>query len=126
MDVTLDFSVVADVCAGDGSVAKLLVDYGWDARKIICIDRYRSPSPLVGGVTWEYWNVDQLGLALLAEKEIPSCIERYREFFDLVVMMQALGGVGSDSAEAVSYFLCRVGGLAYYSGSFSYFELVDG
>ncbi len=34
-----DFPRAVDLCAGDGSLARYLVDRGWDPKNITCIDQ---------------------------------------------------------------------------------------
>lgn len=53
--------LAADLCAGDGSWAKILVENGWIESNLTCIDRCKSSAPLVLAASWRYWDLYNLG-----------------------------------------------------------------
>lgn len=74
-----------DLFAGDGSVAAILKSVGWSEKNISCVDKYFTPTPLVEGVTWYYWNLAELGAAIVFHDEIPADIQRLRNTFDIAI-----------------------------------------
>src|SRR3989344_7331928 len=89
---------VCDLCSGDGSVAAILVENGWEPSRITCVDQFKSPSPLVVGVNWNYFNITDLVWALRNGQEIPDDISRLRNLFDLVTLFQGYAGMDIDGA----------------------------
>lgn len=83
-------SNVVDLCAGDGGMARILVDLGWDESRILCVDRCVSSTPLVEKAKWVYWDLEELGRALILGRAIPEEIERYRERFDITFLVNGL------------------------------------
>ena len=102
--------VAADLCAGDGTYAKMLVDNGWDARKITCIDVYQSPTPWLPDTSWKYWNLAQLHLALVEGRELPEEVKVLKGSFDLVVLQRISGLI---EGKAIGKFLLRPEGYLY-------------
>lgn len=104
---------IADLCAGDGSVAGIFCESGWDPRNILCVDRYRSLTPVVQGVTWGYWDVTELGRRLLHKGSIPPEVSQYQGLFDIVV--HDLSGIRRELRQVVCDYLVRPGGLIHHS-----------
>lgn len=77
---------VLDLCAGDGSISKILVNHGWDPKNMTCVDRHKSPTPLIKGATWRYWDLEVLADYLNERREIPEEILEYKNVYDLVVL----------------------------------------
>src|SRR3989344_9234795 len=94
---------VADLCAGDGSVARILKEMGWKEEDILCIDEARSTTPLVEHVAWKYWNLSELGYALRGDKVISPEIQQHKGRFDMVLMFQ--GYIGQANAQIAADFL---------------------
>jgi len=109
-----NYPLAADVCAGDGSVAALLVGRGSSPKDIYCFDKARTLSPLVKRVNWRYWNLYNLGVAIRGGEQLPRNIEKLKGFFDFVAMAQSFGVY--EYAHEVCGFLVRAGGIVYSSG----------
>lgn len=103
--------VVADVCAGDGGWARILTDNGWRPENITCIDRKRTETPLVAGVNWEYWDVEELGTEILLGRPLPDAVKLYENRFDLVLLVN--GGISRHCSDAVGRFLVCPGGKVF-------------
>ncbi len=82
---------VVDLCAGEGSWAKILIERGWDPNHIVCIDRRRPENPPPEGVKWEYWDLRALATSLRNRTPLPKEVAVYRRSFDLAVMTYGLG-----------------------------------
>lgn len=107
-----DYPVVADVCAGDGGWARILTDHGWESGNITCIDWYRTETPLVTGVNWQYWDVDQLAWEILSGRPLPVAIMSYKNRFDLVFLVNGIL-TSRRHINAVCGFLVRPGGKVF-------------
>lgn len=80
---------VLDLAAGDGSVAAILSEMGWDERQIVCIDKYESPTPLVKSVKWLYEDLELVASVLSDDKEPSKQLQRIHQGFDIVAIMQS-------------------------------------
>lgn len=75
-----------DLATGDGTYARLLVDRGWNPANITCVDYSQSPTPLVRGCTWLYWDLVELYESLRRNAtRFPREIANLRGSFDLVI-----------------------------------------
>jgi hypothetical protein len=101
---------VVDLCAGDGSMARILADQGWDESRILCVDRYISPTPLVENVRWAYWDLEALGRSLVLGEVLSEQIERYREGFDITCLVNGLPNQ-SAYGRAISRFFSKPNSL---------------
>lgn len=99
--------LAADIFAGDGSMAYLLSQEGWNPSDITCFDRAKSRKPLVQGVNWRYWNLAALADALASNVTLPPEVEMYRGGFDLAMSLQS---ERRDSGLTVCSFLVKPGG----------------
>lgn len=103
------YPLVADLAAGDGSYAKMLMDRGWDLGGVTCIDFLCSPKPLITGCNWLYWNLEELDSALRQSAHLPQEITAHAESFDLVVFQ------GTHLIEErICDFLVKPGGYSYH------------
>lgn len=109
--------LAVDICAGDGSGARILVDHKWEAQNITCIDRYQSPVPLVNGATWLYWDVQALARHLLAERPLPTRVEALRNKFDIVFLL--LSPLTEDEVKSVCDFMVNQRGVIMSSKFFT-------
>lgn len=75
---------VIDLCAGDSSIGKILVENGWNPKDILCIDKKRTETPLVEGLRWEYWDLKELAESLKRDLTLPHEISLRKGKFDLV------------------------------------------
>ncbi len=96
--------IAADVFAGDGSMAFLLSQEGWNPSDITCFDQAVSRKPLVPGVNWRYWNLATLADALDNNVTLPPEVEMCRGKFDLAISLQSLQ---LDSGLTVCRFLVK-------------------
>ena len=78
---------VIDLFSGDAGVARILRDLGWQESDILCVDRHISPTPLLTGVTWKYWDLSELARSLKNSENIPSEIMKLRATFDITIAM---------------------------------------
>lgn len=74
---------VLELGAGDGPAAEFCIGKGWIPTNIICLDKVKSLTPLVAGVSWKYVNLLRLNEALEGEV-IPGDIADMRGVFDIV------------------------------------------
>jgi len=114
-----------DICAGDGSWARILCDNGWKEENILCVDRYKSGSPLVSGVESNYWDINALGKRLFLEHDqtfsaymrrllsgqIPPEVLEKKGVFDLAVL--GFGTLKQSLEEEVCNFFVRPKGHIY-------------
>lgn len=105
---------VIDLCSGDGSIARMVIDMGWQSKNMTCVDLYISPTPLVHGVTWEYMNLETLAFALKWEIPLPNQIQKLHHAFDVVTEMQ--GYVYPQDITLVSNFFARPQGYILWKG----------
>lgn len=75
-----------DLYAGAGSFARLFVDNGWDETNMVCIDKFHPPTPLVPKATWLYWDLDELGEAIVLGEPLPQQVISYQHQFDIAVL----------------------------------------
>jgi hypothetical protein len=101
-----------DLCAGDGSFARMLVENGWNEEDITCVDRFHTTTPLVSQSTWLYWDLRALASAVMQQLPIPTEVASYRHQFDVAVLMQ---GEKMDWGEEdiVCEYLVRPGGYIH-------------
>ena len=102
---------VVDLCAGDGSISKLLTDKGWNPRDLTCVDLYKSPTPLVNGVTWRYWDLEELADHLKILRDIPAQILDLQNTFDFVVLWN--GFLRRETETSVCKFFVRLDGETF-------------
>ncbi len=98
-----------DLCAGDGSISRLLADKGWNANNIVCVDRCKSPRPLLKGVTWRYWDLEVLAAYLAEKREVPDQILEHQNAYDLVILWN--GFLRKTTEVGVCNFFVRSGGI---------------
>ena len=100
---------VLDYCAGNGSVARKLVDIG--ICQVTCIDRYIPRAPLVDPSLFLYAYLHRLAIAISSNERLPEEIACLRGQFDWMIGMQT---ELSDYVHPVlaQYFL-RPGGYIY-------------
>ena len=101
-----------DLCAGDGSFARMLVDNGWQEEDMTCVDIARTETPLVPKATWLFWDVEALSLAILKYTEIPPEIAVYKHRFDIAILMQG-EGFYDEKENAVCKYLVRPNGYIH-------------
>lgn len=77
--------LAADLEAGDGSYARMLVDLGWNRANITCVDYRKTTTPLVQYCKWEYWDLEALDDALRRRLFLPKKVSALKEKFDLVI-----------------------------------------
>ncbi|MDO8619386.1 MAG: hypothetical protein Q7R49_05605 [Candidatus Daviesbacteria bacterium] len=101
----------ADLCAGDGSWARMLLDHGWDESNLTCIDSAKSPTPLVPGANWLYWDLEALSTRLFLKKSLPEEILSKQHTFDIVFTLYT--PLTRISEETMGIFLIRPGGYIF-------------
>lgn len=95
-----------DLCAGDGCLARILVDNGWKEANLTCIDRYKSPTPLVPDARWFYWDLEQLYLHLERRLSLPEEVLSFRHQFDIAMLWLGGFGLGESGRELLcKYFV---------------------
>ncbi len=96
---------VMDLCSGDGSLAAILIENGWNPSNITCVDLFKSPSPLIYGVNWKYLNISHdLVLKVRNGQGVKKEFSLLEHSFDLVTLFQ--GYERSDiEQEACEYFV---------------------
>lgn len=72
-----------DLCAGDGSYARILVDNGWKGQNMTCVDRFRTRTPLVKDAVWRYWDLEQMAHELQLRQPMPEEITLLKGSFDI-------------------------------------------
>jgi hypothetical protein len=100
-----------DLCAGDGSLARILVDKNWDFGNITCVDRFRTTTPLQEGVNWRYWDLKSLGYSIIDGKELPEEILNFQHKFDVVLLWN--GNFTKEVDEAVCRFFAHQGSIIF-------------
>jgi len=115
------FPLAVDLFAGDGSWARRLIDRGWAAENITCIDIAKTETPLVDGVNWLY--LDLAVLARVTDRgHLYGQVDQLRGRFDLAFMsygaLSAYRALGT--ADNLCGFFIRKGGIAYAEGVFKF------
>ena len=91
---------VVDLCAGDGSIARILADNGWSLSIITCIDKLVSPTPLVEGVRWLYWDLRELAKSVIGDVSLPTEVVKKRNSFDVVCLWS---GIDEDETKNIGW-----------------------
>ena len=77
-----------DICAGDGTVAALLLEAGWRPEYVLCVDQYQSPTPLVpDDIRWEFLDIQALYNALQSDSELPNTVKQHHGQYDLAIAL---------------------------------------
>ena len=105
---------VVDLCSGDGSLAHMMTELGWQPDNITCIDLCISPTPKVQDVHWKYMNLKNLAFSLKYNWDIPPEVNEYRHTFDVVT--EWLGFLGEKDRFLLSHFFSRPGGYILNEG----------
>lgn len=100
-----------DLYAGNGIVAAILVQKGWGAHNITCIDRCRPTRNLVPGATWIQWNLDMLSLSVKSNYELPTTVLAHKHTYDIVTAMQTAARAGPLSV--ISDFFLKPNGVVF-------------
>ncbi len=96
-----------DLCAGDGSIARILVDLGWNPDDITCIDLHRSRNPLVTDVRWLHWDLEALLETINDSGPLPGVVEGYKGYFDIAILAQGNMGIGMTGINTLLQFFVR-------------------
>lgn len=104
------FPFAADLYAGSGSVAEILARMGWDEEKITCVDKARPEKPLVSS-RFLFWDLGILSSCILGGLRLPPQVEKYREKFDLVLVVQA--HTDTHCMVCLGNFFLRPGGVLF-------------
>lgn len=107
---------IVDLWAGDGSCARIFVENGWQEPNIVCIDMYRSPTPLVPRAQWRYWDLRKLGYVIPYKEFLPPEVLAFKEQFDIAVSMFSYGR--PESENAICELLVRKGGFVMCNENF--------
>jgi len=103
---------VVDLCAGDGSIAALMVERGWSPRQITNIDLYETSTPLVDGCNWKYLDLGALAWAIECGDSINHEVTRLRHKFNVVTLVQ--GFLGEEHEESVVNYFLKPGGFSFH------------
>lgn len=107
--------VVADLCAGSGAIAGLLLKRGWQPNSITCVDRRKILYEIAPGIKWLYWDLEALGQSLRLAEPIPDQLQDYKQSFDLVTLFN--GYLGSEIEELICNYLVRPSGVVICASS---------
>jgi hypothetical protein len=97
-----------DLYAGDGSIARILSEQGWNPQDITCIDLYLPNDPLVPNAQWIHLNLDNLYHAQQLDQPLPPEAELLRDQFDAVFMSASY--IGIDHSDKVCEFFVKPDG----------------
>lgn len=112
--------LVAELAAGDGSYAGMLVQRGWPETNITCFDIHESPEPLVPNANWRYWDLAELSEALASSRPLPEGVEALRGRFDLAVSEHPRSFDPKQKkfeSDSILQFFVRPGGYYYHGGT---------
>lgn len=105
---------VLDLHAGDGSFAGILKRLGWPENQMVCLDKYKSPDPLVQGVRWIYVDTSPFTYELMNNNTISyNALSVFKESFDIVGAFQT--DLNPDYEEKLCRFFARSGGFIFSS-----------
>jgi hypothetical protein len=109
------FPRAVDLFAGDGSWAHRLVERGWKAEDVTCIDMARTNTPLVDGVDWVHLDLDLMAQTMMRNERLSAEVNNLRGKFDLAFMSYGRFYMyrGGDVADDLAAFFVRKGGLVY-------------
>ena len=102
-----------DLCSGDGVMAEILVNLGWNPRDIVCIDKFSSPTPLVTDARWLYVDLTQWADAITGNEPVPPIFMSMKSTFHIVISAMTME-VPLQKIETVSNFLLAPGGYSYH------------
>ena len=102
-----------DLCAGDGSFARILVDNGWDETNMACVDMFCTSTPLVPRAKWLYWDLESLYSAIVLDKPIPAEVLEYQHQFDIAILWN--GGLFGRAVDIVCEYLVRSEGYIVHN-----------
>lgn len=105
---------LVDLCSGDGSIAQMMTELGWQPKNITCIDQCVSPTPVVQGVHWEYMDLKNLAFTIRRNEPLPPQVEQYRRAFDVVT--EWLGYADPRDFADLYRFFARQGGFILNEG----------
>lgn len=105
-----------DLCCGDGAYAQVLIQMGVPASQVVCVDKCYSPTPMVKGVDWLYWDLEALACSLITKQNLPLEIVKYQHRYDIAVLAQ---GYIRDKVkqQLICEFFARRGGLIFIDNS---------
>lgn len=110
-----------DLFAGDGSLAAFLKEKGWQEGNITCVDNTISPTPLVDGAEWLYWDLRSLSRFVQTGEPIPPEIQSLAHSFDVVVMSQSYLDSTDNEGTLCRYFV-RPGGFVLSMSEYGIIE----
>lgn len=98
-----------DLAAGNSPWSVRLINNGWLAENITCIDIAIPDSPFIEGLKWLYWDTNELGHTLASSRPcvLPDEVEKLKEAFDIIVTSYGGIGVGFRHDELVCDFLAK-------------------
>lgn len=102
---------VIELAAGDGPIAWLLVNRGWKAENITCVDMYMSPSPMIPRAKWVYLNLSALYDHIWDRTDPEYEVLQMKGIFDLVTFCNSGKGIGDE--EQIAEYFKRPGGYAF-------------
>jgi len=79
---------ICDLFAGEGGMANIFMELGWESSDITCIDLHTpdSGSELATGAKWLFWDLKRLTEAIVDNEVLPKSVLKHKNKFDLVVM----------------------------------------
>lgn len=105
------YPYAVDLFAGNAPISEMLVQQGWLAKNVTCIDQFLPTKPRVDGAIWNSWNLGMLGVCLERHETLPQEVEQYRGKYDLAIATQA--HQDQQCLSNLMDFFVRPGGFAY-------------
>ncbi len=103
-----------DLCAGDGSMAQILIENGWSPKNITCVDQFVTKTPLADGAKWKYINLGALASSLKIEEDLEPEIVQMKGNYDIVTLVQ--GHMGRVEEQAIVKFFTKPNGFSFHLG----------